>query len=294
MEDVHRAGGVMALLGELDRAQLLHTTVPTVHSTSLGDALDRWDIRRTESEAVHTFFRAAPGGVPTQVAFSQSRRWDELDLDREAGVIRDVEHAFSKDGGLAVLKGNLAVDGCIVKTAGVDESILVFAGSAKVYESQDAAVSAILTGKVQAGDVVVIRYEGPRGGPGMQEMLYPTSYLKSKGLGKACALITDGRFSGGTSGLSIGHVSPEAAEGGLIGLVEDGDLIEIDIPSRTVNLKVADDVLAARRAAMEAKGAAAWKPGHRERKVSTALRAYAAFATSAARGAVRDVDQKRG
>jgi dihydroxy-acid dehydratase len=259
----------------------------------MGDALDRWDIRRTQSEAVHTFYRAAPGGIPTQVAFSQQQRWKELDMDREGGVIRDVEHAFSKDGGLAVLFGNLAPDGCIVKTAGVDESILKFSGPAKVYESQDAAVSAILTGKVTEGDVVVIRYEGPRGGPGMQEMLYPTSYLKSKGLGKACALITDGRFSGGTSGLSIGHVSPEAAEGGLIGLVQDGDPIDIDIPNRTISLSLPQAEIDSRRSAMEAKGAEAWKPGERTRKVSTALRAYAAFTTSAARGAVRDVDQKR-
>jgi dihydroxy-acid dehydratase len=293
MEDVHRAGGVMAILGELDRAGLLHTDLPTIHSPTMADALDRWDVRRTSSEAVHTFFKAAPGGVPTQVAFSQSRRWDDVDLDRATGVIRDAEHAFSKDGGLAVLKGDLAPDGCIVKTAGVDDSILVFSGPARVFESQDTAVSAILTGKIKAGDVLVIRYEGPRGGPGMQEMLYPTSYLKSKGLGKACALITDGRFSGGTSGLSIGHVSPEAAEGGLIGLVEDGDTIAIDIPNRSINLKVAPEVVAERRAAMLAKGDAAWTPGKRERKVSQALRAYAAFTTSAARGAVRDVDQKR-
>ncbi len=292
MEDVHRAGGIMAILGELDRAGLLNTDVPTVHSASLADALERWDVRRTRSETVRTFFRAAPGGVPTQVAFSQNRRWEALDLDREGGAIRDAEHAFSKDGGLAVLKGNLAADGCIVKTAGVDDSILVFSGPARVFESQDAAVSGILSGKVKAGEVVVIRYEGPRGGPGMQEMLYPTSYLKSKGLGKACALITDGRFSGGTSGLSIGHVSPEAAEGGLIGLVEDGDTIEIDIPRRAINLKVSDEVIAGRHAGMLAKGEAAWKPGKRDRKVSTALRAYAAFTTSAARGAVRDVDQR--
>ena len=293
MEDVHRAGGVMAILGELDRGGLLNTDQPTVHSASMAQALDRWDIRRSNSETVQNFFRAAPGGVPTQVAFSQNRRWKELDTDRTGGVIRDIDHAFSQDGGLAVLKGNLAEDGCIVKTAGVDDSCLVFAGPAKVYESQDAAVSAILTGKVVAGDVVVIRYEGPRGGPGMQEMLYPTSYLKSKGLGKACALITDGRFSGGTSGLSIGHVSPEAAEGGLIGLVEDGDRIEIDIPKRTMSLAVPDAVIAERRTAMAARGAEAWKPGKRERKVSDALRAYAAFTTSAARGAVRDVDQVR-
>jgi dihydroxy-acid dehydratase len=293
MEDVHRAGGVMAILGELDRGGLLNTDQPTVHSASMAQALDRWDIRRTNSETVQSFFRAAPGGVPTQVAFGQNRRWKELDTDRTGGVIRDIDHAFSKDGGLAVLKGNLAEDGCIVKTAGVDDSILVFAGPARVFESQDAAVSAILTGKIAPGDVLVIRYEGPKGGPGMQEMLYPTSYLKSKGLGKACALITDGRFSGGTSGLSIGHVSPEAAEGGLIGLVEDGDRIEIDIPKRGVTLAVPDAVIAERRAAMAARGAEAWKPGKRERKVSDALRAYAAFTTSAARGAVRDVDQVR-
>jgi dihydroxy-acid dehydratase len=290
MEDVHRAGGVMAILGELDRAGLLTTDTPTVHSPTMAVALDRWDIVRTQSETVHTFFKAAPGGVPTQVAFSQSRRWKELDLDREKGVIRNKANAFSQDGGLAVLTGNIAPDGCIVKTAGVDDSILKFDGDARVFESQDAAVSAILTGKIKAGDIVVIRYEGPRGGPGMQEMLYPTSYLKSKGLGKACALITDGRFSGGTSGLSIGHVSPEAAEGGMIGLVEDGDRIEIDIPNRTIHLKVGDNVLATRRSAMEAKGKKAWKPEKkRDRQVSTALRAYAAFATSAAKGAVRKV-----
>jgi dihydroxy-acid dehydratase len=291
MEDVHRAGGVMAILGELDRAKLLHTDLPMVHSPSMADALAQYDIAQTDSASVKQFFRAAPGGVPTQTAFSQASRWEELDLDRETGVIRSAEHAFSKDGGLAVLSGNLALDGCIVKTAGVDDSNLVFAGPAKVYESQDDAVSAILTGKVVAGDVVVIVYEGPRGGPGMQEMLYPTSYLKSKGLGKACALITDGRFSGGTSGLSIGHVSPEAAEGGLIGLVQTGDTIEIDIPTRKIHLAVSDAVLAERRAAMLAKGKGAWKPQPRTRQVSTALRAYAAFATSAARGAVRDVDR---
>jgi dihydroxy-acid dehydratase len=293
MEDVHRAGGIMAILGELDRAGLLHTDLPTVHSRSIGDALKRWDIRQTNSESVQKFFLAAPGGVPTQTAFSQDRRWQDLDLDRKAGVIRDAEHAFSKDGGLAVLKGNLALDGCIVKTAGVDESIHVFAGPARVYESQDDAVSGILLGEVKAGDVVVIRYEGPRGGPGMQEMLYPTSYLKSKGLGKACAIITDGRFSGGTSGLSIGHVSPEAGEGGLIALVQDGDRIEIDIPNRAIRLAVPDAVLAERRAEMEGRGDRAWKPANRKRNVSTALMAYAAFATSAARGAIRDVDQRR-
>jgi len=292
MEDVHRAGGIMAILGELDRAGLLKTALPTVHSPTLADALDDWDVGRTRNNKVHEFYAAAPGGVPTQVAFSQARRWDALDLDREAGVIRCAEHAFSRDGGLAVLKGNIALDGCIVKTAGVDESILRFSGPAKVYESQDAAVAGILGGQVVEGDVVVIRYEGPRGGPGMQEMLYPTSYLKSKGLGKACALITDGRFSGGTSGLSIGHVSPEAAEGGAIGLVEDGDLIEIDIPSRTINLAVPDEELARRR---EAKGPGEWKPAEpRPRKVSAALQAYAAMTTSAARGAVRDVSQIQG
>jgi len=290
MEDVHRAGGVMAILGELDRAGLLHTDTPTVHSPTLGAALEHWDIARSSSQTVQTFYKAAPGGVPTQVAFSQSRRWTDLDLDRQGGVIRSAEHAFSQDGGLAVLKGNLAEEGCIVKTAGVDASILVFSGPARVFESQDAAVSAILTGKIVAGDVVVIRYEGPRGGPGMQEMLYPTSYLKSKGLGKACALITDGRFSGGTSGLSIGHVSPEAAEGGVIGLIEDGDRIEIDIPNRTIELKVDAAELEARRAAQLARGPQAWTPAtKRQRKVSSALRAYAAFTTSAARGAVRDV-----
>jgi len=293
MEDVHRAGGIMAILGELDRAGLLNTEIPTVHAPTLKEALARWDVRQSNSEAVHQFYRAAPGGVPTQTAFSQARRWDELDLDRTDGVIRDAEHAFSQDGGLAVLSGNLALDGCIVKTAGVDDSILRFSGPARVYESQDDAVSGILTGKVQAGEVVVIRYEGPRGGPGMQEMLYPTSYLKSKGLGKACALITDGRFSGGTSGLSIGHVSPEAAEGGAIALVQDGDLIEIDIPARSIRLAIPDEELNARRAAMEARGAQAWTPRARSRKVSAALQAYAAMTTSAARGAVRDVGQVR-
>jgi len=289
MEDVHRAGGIMAILGELDRAGLLDTSVGSVHAETLGHALDRWDVKRSNSETVHDFFRAAPGGVPTQTAFSQSRRYDTLDLDRRNGVIRDAENAFSKDGGLAVLYGNLAEDGCIVKTAGVDESILVFSGPARIFESQDSAVSAILTGKVHKGDVVLIRYEGPRGGPGMQEMLYPTSYLKSKGLGKDCALVTDGRFSGGSSGLSIGHVSPEAAEGGAIGLVEEGDLIEIDIPARKIHLAVDEAVLAERRAARDAKG---WQPDEaRTRKISSALKAYAALTTSAARGAVRDVNQ---
>jgi dihydroxy-acid dehydratase len=289
MEDVHRAGGVLAILGELERAGLLHTELPSVHSTSLAAALQRWDIRRTESESVREFYKAAPGNVPTQVAFSQNRRFEDLDDDRSNGCIRDVEHAYSKDGGLGVLHGNIAADGCIVKTAGVDQSILKFSGPARVFESQDATVEAILTNKIKPGDVVVVIYEGPRGGPGMQEMLYPTSYLKSKGLGKACALITDGRFSGGSSGLSIGHVSPEAAEGGLIGLVRDGDMIEIDIPARSIHLAVDEAELTRRRKAMAAKGAQAWKPGKRPRKVSTALKAYAALATSASRGAVRAV-----
>lgn len=292
MEDVHRAGGIMAILGELDRAGLLHTDTPTVHSRTMADALAQWDVARTNAPSVQEFYRAAPGGVPTQTAFSQNRRWAELDLDRENGVIRSATHAFSQDGGLAVLAGNIAADGCIVKTAGVDESILTFTGPAKVYESQDAAVTAILTGQVVEGDVVLIRYEGPKGGPGMQEMLYPTSYLKSKGLGKACALVTDGRFSGGSSGLSIGHVSPEAAEGGAIGLVETGDLIAIDIPSRKIDVLVSADELDRRRAAMEAKGVDAWQPAKpRARKVSVALQAYAAMTTSAARGAVRDLAQ---
>ena len=290
MEDVHHAGGIMGILGELDRAGLLDTSVYSVHSANLAAALDRWDIARTSNKSVHDFFRAAPGGVPTQVAFSQDRRFDTVDLDRENGVIRSAEHAYSKDGGLAVLYGNLAEDGCIVKTAGVDDSILKFSGPARIFESQDSAVLGILNGGVKPGDIVLIRYEGPRGGPGMQEMLYPTSYLKSKGLGKACALITDGRFSGGSSGLSIGHVSPEAAEGGLIGLVEEGDMIDIDIPNRKIHLAVDDAVLADRRAHMEARGAAAWKPAEkRKRKVTTALRAYGAMATSAARGAVRQI-----
>ncbi len=289
LEDVHRAGGVMAIMGELERAGLVHSDLPSVHSTSLAAALERWDIRRTKSDSVRKFYKAAPGGVPTQTAFSQDRRFEELDLDRAAGCIRDAEHAYSRDGGLAVLHGNLAVDGCIVKTAGVDASILKFSGPARVLESQDAAVDAILTNKIKAGDVVVITYEGPRGGPGMQEMLYPTSYLKSKGLGKACALVTDGRFSGGTSGLSIGHISPEAAEGGLIGLVQDGDRIEIDIPARSIHLAVDEAELKRRREAMLARGDKAWKPAKRARKVSTALKAYAALTTSAARGAVRAV-----
>ena len=285
MEDVHRAGGIMAILGELDRAGLLQTSVPTVHEPTLKDALDKWDIIRTEDADVYEFYRSSPGGVPTQVAFSQNRYYSTLDGDREKGVIRNAEHAFSKDGGLAVLYGNIALDGCIVKTAGVDDSILKFTGTARVFESQDSAVEAILDHKIVAGDIVVIRYEGPRGGPGMQEMLYPTSYLKSKGLGKDCALITDGRFSGGSSGLSIGHVSPEAAEGGAIGLVEDGDTIQIDIPNRSIHLDVDDATMAHRRTAQEAKG---WHPvEERKRKVSKSLKIYAMHSTSAATGAVR-------
>jgi len=291
MEDVHRAGGIMAILGELDRAKLITTDLPTVHSATLADALDRWDVVRTQSEKVRQFYMAAPGGVPTQVAFSQDQRFDELDLDRAHGCIRDLAHAYSKDGGLAVLFGNLAEDGCIVKVAGVDVSILKFSGPARIFESQDAAVEGILGNRVKAGDVVVVRYEGPRGGPGMQEMLYPTSYIKSKGLGKACALITDGRFSGGSSGLSIGHISPEAAEGGLIGLVEEGDMVELDIPNRRIHLAVEDAEIARRRDAMMAKGASAWKPAPRKRAVSIALKAYAAMATSAAKGAVRIVPE---
>ena len=295
MEDVHRAGGIMSILGELDRAGLLHTALPTVHSPTMGDALDDWDVVRTGNPKVHEFYKAAPGGVPTQTAFSQSRRWDALDTDRENGVIRNAENAFSQDGGLAVLFGNIAREGCIVKTAGVDDAILKFTGPARVYESQDAAVAGILGDEVQAGEVVVIRYEGPKGGPGMQEMLYPTSYLKSKGLGAKCALLTDGRFSGGTSGLSIGHASPEAGEGGAIALVKTGDIIKIDIPERTINLDIGDDELAQRRAEMEAKGDAAWQPVEkRERRVTPALQAYAAMTTSAAHGAIRDVTQITG
>ncbi|MBJ6612051.1 MAG: dihydroxy-acid dehydratase [Candidatus Thiothrix moscowensis] len=291
MEDVHRAGGVFGILGELDRAGLLNREVGTVHATNMAEALSLWDVRLTTDEKRLNFFRAAPGNVPTQVAFSQSKRWDSLDLDRANGCIRDQAHAYSTEGGLAVLFGNIALDGCVVKTAGVDESILKFSGPARIFESQDAAVAGILGDQIQAGDIVLIRYEGPRGGPGMQEMLYPTSYIKSKGLGKACALITDGRFSGGTSGLSIGHVSPEAAEGGAIGLVEEGDMIDIDIPNRSINVRISDGELASRRAAMEANGSAAWKPLNRDRYVSAALKAYAAMTTSASRGAVRDVTQ---
>lgn len=288
MEDVHRAGGIMAILGELDRAGLIDTSLPTVHSKTLSDALKVWDISQTTDEKVLSFYKAAPGGVPTQTAFSQSRRFEKLDLDRAEGVIRSKEKAFSQDGGLAVLYGNLAEDGCIVKTAGVDEKILKFTGPAYVVESQDDAVNDILTGKVKSGDVVIIRHEGPRGGPGMQEMLYPTSYLKSKGLGSACALVTDGRFSGGTSGLSIGHVSPEAAEGGTIGLVETGDEVQINIPERKIHLNVSDKTLSNRRIQQDKNG---WIPKKkRKRKVTTALKAYAALTTSASKGAVRVVD----
>ncbi len=288
MEDVHRAGGIFGILGELDRAGKLDTSVRTIHSDSMADAITKWDITVTNDPAAQELFLAAPGGVRTTEAFSQSRRYKELDTDREKGVIRSADHAFSQDGGLAVLFGNIAEQGCVVKTAGVDDSILKFSGPAIVCESQEDACKRILNKEVKEGDVVIIRYEGPRGGPGMQEMLYPTSYLKSMKLGKACALITDGRFSGGTSGLSIGHVSPEAAEGGLIGLIEEGDLIEIDIPNRTIHAKLTDEEIASRRAAMEAKGDKAWKPVEdRPRKVSRALKVYAAHVGNASQGAVR-------
>ncbi len=292
IEDVHRAGGIMAILGELDRAGKLHTDVPTVHAKTMKDALDQWDIARAPSDEVKTFYMAGPAGIPTQVAFSQDTRWPSLDLDRAEGCIRAYDHAFSKEGGLAVLRGNIALDGCVVKTAGVDDALLVFEGPAHVVESQDEAVANILDDKVKAGDVVVVRYEGPKGGPGMQEMLYPTSYIKSKGLGKACALLTDGRFSGGTSGLSIGHCSPEAAAGGAIGLVRNGDRIRIDIPNRSIDVLLSDEELARRRAEQDAKG---WKPAQaRPRKVSAALKAYALLATSADKGAVRDLGQLEG
>ena len=294
VEDVHRAGGIPAILGELDRAGLIDVSLPTVHSATLGAALDQWDIARdTCADEARNFWLAGPAGIPTQVAFSQATRWPSLDDDREHGCIRSVEHAYTREGGLAVLYGNVALDGCIVKTAGVSEDIFRFTGPAKVYESQDAAVDAILGDEVVEGDVVVIRYEGPKGGPGMQEMLYPTSYIKSRGLGKACALLTDGRFSGGTSGLSIGHVSPEAAEGGLIGLVRDGDPIVIDIPARTIHLDVSDEELAHRREQELERGADAYTPVERDRPISVALQAYAAMTTSAARGAVRDLSQLR-
>lgn len=288
MEDVHRAGGVIAILGELARANLLTTDVPNVLGTTLADVIAKYDIKVTEDEAVKKFYRAGPAGIRTTKAFSQDCRWDTLDDDRANGCIRSLEHAFSTEGGLAVLSGNIAVDGCVVKTAGVSDDNLVFTGSAHIFESQDAAVAGILDGKVVAGEVVVIRYEGPKGGPGMQEMLYPTTYLKSMGLGKACALLTDGRFSGGTSGLSIGHVSPEAADGGTIALVEQGDIIHIDIPTRAITLQVSAEELATRRAAMEAKGKKAWQPVDRVRPISYALKNYAMLATSADKGAVRN------
>ena len=286
MEDVHRAGGIIGILGELARGGLINTDLPTVHSRTLGEGIEKWDITITQDESVKTFYKAGPAGIPTQTAFSQATRWETLDDDRAEGCIRSVEHAFSREGGLAVLYGNIALDGCVVKTAGVDESIHVFEGRAKVFESQDGAVKGILNDEVQAGDIVIIRYEGPKGGPGMQEMLYPTSYLKSKGLGKQCALLTDGRFSGGTSGLSIGHASPEAAAGGAIGLVRDGDKVLIDIPQRSINLLVSDEELAHRRIEQDKQG---WKPAApRARKVTTALKAYALLATSADKGAVRN------
>jgi dihydroxy-acid dehydratase len=292
MEDVHRAGGIMRILGELDRGGLIKRDVPTVHSSTMGAALELWDIRRSDDEAVHTFFRAGPGNVRTTEAFSQSKRWKTIDIDPVKGCVHDMEHAYTKEGGLAVLYGNIALDGCVVKTAGVDESIFKFTGPARIFESQDSAVAAILANEINKGDVLIIRYEGPKGGPGMQEMLYPTSYLKSKGLGEACALLTDGRFSGGTSGLSIGHASPEAAQGGNIGLIEEGDSIEIDIPNRTIKGLLTDEQFAERRQAMNSKGRNAWKPLEvRPRKISVALRAYAAMTTSAAFGAVRDVEQ---
>lgn len=291
IEDVHRAGGIMGILGELDRAGILHTDLPTVHSPSMKEALAQWDIMQNNDAKVAEFFKAGPAGIPTQTAFSQATRWPTLDGDRANGCIRSIENAFSLEGGLAVLYGNIAEDGCVVKTAGVDDSILVFSGTAKIFESQDSAVKGILNDEVKEGHVVIIRYEGPKGGPGMQEMLYPTSYLKSKGLGKACALLTDGRFSGGTSGLSIGHASPEAAAGGAIALIEEGDTILINIPNRSINVELSADELASRRAAMEAKGNAAWKPAEvRERKVSSALKAYAMLATSADKGGVRNLD----
>ncbi len=293
IEDVHRAGGIFAILGELDRAGLVKRDVPVIHSSSMGEAIDTWDLRRTDSAEVKQMYLAAPGRKRNLIPFSQEERWPEADLDRENGCIRAMEHAYSKDGGLAALYGNLAPDGCIVKTAGVDESILTFSGPVKIYESQEESIDAILAGKVVEGDVVIIRYEGPKGGPGMQEMLYPTSYLKSKGLGKVCALVTDGRFSGGTSGLSIGHVSPEAAEQGAIALLAPGDIVDIDIPARSINIRIEAQELEQRRARMQQRGKEAWRPLKRKREVSRALQAYAATTTSAAQGAVRDITQLR-
>ena len=291
VEDVHRAGGIMGILGELERGGLINAECPTVHASTMGDALERWDIKRTDDETVAEFYRAAPGGVRTTEAFSQAKRWETLDADRDAGVIRNVAHAFSKDGGLAVLFGNLAEEGAIVKTAGVDASVLTFSGPAVICDSQEEAVDKILGGKVKPGDVVIVRYEGPKGGPGMQEMLYPTSYLKSRGLGKVCALVTDGRFSGGSSGLCIGHASPEAAEGGVIGLIQAGDIIDIDIPNRKMAVRLSDAELEARRAAEKLKGPMAWQPASRDRVVSQALKAYAAMASNASKGAVRVVPE---
>ena len=290
MEDVHRAGGVYGILGELKRANLINNNVPCVHNTSIGEAIEKWDIVTTAEKYIKDFYLAAPGGIRTTEAFSQEKLWPSLDLDRKEGCIRSKDFAYSKDGGLAVLYGNIAVDGCIVKTAGVDEEIWKFKGRVRLFESQDAAVEAILGDNVVAGDIVLITYEGPKGGPGMQEMLYPTAYLKSKGLGKSCALLTDGRFSGGTSGLSIGHVSPEAAEGGAIALVNEGDIINIDIPNRTINVEISDDELKLRREAMEKKENK-WQPQPRKRRVTDALKAYAMMATSASKGAVRDIAQ---
>ena len=290
MEDVHRAGGVYGILGELKRAKLIHENVSTVHSKTIGVAIDKWDILSTKEKSVKDFYLAAPGGIATTVAFSQEKLWPSLDTDRSNGCIRDVAHAYSKDGGLAVLYGNIAVDGCIVKTAGVDEEILKFSGKVRLFESQDSACEAILKDKIVAGDIVVIIYEGPKGGPGMQEMLYPTAYLKSKELGKVCALLTDGRFSGGTSGLSIGHVSPEAAEGGSIALVREGDCIDIDIPNRKIDLKISDKDLLSRRKEMD-KSKFSWQPKPRKRRITQALKAYAMMTTSASEGAVRDIDQ---
>jgi len=291
MEDVHRAGGVLGILAELDRADLVHRDVPTVHCTTMGDALKKWDLATTDDAQTKRRYLAAPGRKRCLEPFAQDSLWESADLDRESGCIRSIDHAYSTDGGLAVLYGNLAPEGCIVKTAGVDETNLTFAGPACIFESQEEAIDGILGDKVKAGDVVLIRYEGPKGGPGMQEMLYPTSYLKSKGLGKACALVTDGRFSGGTSGLSIGHVSPESAEGGPMGLIENGDQIIIDIPKRIIKVELSDEALAQRRQAMESRGDKAWQPQQRQREVSRALQNYAATTTSAARGAVRDLEQ---
>jgi dihydroxy-acid dehydratase len=294
IEDVHRAGGIFAILGELARRDLINGKCSTIHADTMAEGIEKWDVRRSDDEGVKRFFRAGPGNVRTTEAFSQEKRFSDLDLDRTEGCIRDVDNAYSQDGGIAVLFGNIAHEGCIVKTAGVDADRLTFEGPAHIFESQEAAVKGILNSEVVAGEVVIIRYEGPRGGPGMQEMLYPTSYLKAKGLGKACALLTDGRFSGATAGLSIGHVSPEAAEGGAIGLLQDGDIIAIDIPQRAINVELSDEELEQRRAAMEDRGTAAWQPKERNRTVSAALQAYAALTTSASNGASRDIRRLSG